>query len=108
MEFDSLVQQALAGLDTTHPVKPEPISDTDASSKSLDEILNVISGGGNKGAPTQPEKPSPHESVLDKLIAELKSGTEEVLKAAAQPTGQNPPVPQNPFGPEEDWGEERY
>lgn len=102
MEIDGLVQQVLSGLDTTHPVKPEPVSDLDATNKSLEQILGSISS-----TPAQ-EKPSPHESVLDKLIAELKSGTEEVLKSSAPKTMQNPPVPNYPFGPEEDWGEERY
>lgn len=96
MEIDGLVQQVLSGLDTTHPTKPEPVSDLDAATKSLEEILNSIST-------PPPETPTPHESALDKLIAELQNPVNRT-----EQTGQNPPVPLNPFGPQEDWGEERY
>ena len=97
MEIDGLVQQVLSGLDATHPTKPEPVSDIDATTKSLEEILNSIST-------PPPETPTPHETALDKLIAELQNtGPDRTVQ-----TGQNQPVPSNPFGPQEDWGEERY
>lgn len=98
MEIDGLVQQVLTGLDMTHPTKPQPVSDLDAATKSLDEILNSIST-------PPPEAPTKHETALDKLIAELQSVTPT---ASTGQTGQNQPVPLTPFGPEEDWGEERY
>ena len=99
MEIDGLVQQVLTGLDMTHPTKPEPVSDLDATTKSLDEILNSIST-------PPPEAPTKHETALDKLIAELQSATP--LSPNPEQTGQNQPVPLTPFGPQEDWGEERY
>jgi hypothetical protein len=96
MEINGLVDQVLSGLDATHPVKPEPVSDADAASKSLEEILQAISN------PAQKEPPVQEESALDKLIAELKKTT------ALATTGQNPPVQPDPFGPKEEWGEEQY
>lgn len=97
MEIDGLVQQVLTGLNMTHPAKPEPVSDLDATTKSLEEILNSITT-------PPPETPTQHESALDKLIAELQANP---VNKTAQ-TGQNQPAPLNPFGPQEDWGEERY
>lgn len=100
MEIDGLVQQVLSGLDSTHPVKPEPVSDLDATNKSLEEILTAIST-------PPPETPAPQESVLDKLIEELKnSATPSSL--SEDPKKKNPIEENNPFGVTEDWGEERY
>lgn len=92
--MDGLVQQVLTGLDTTLPVKPEPVSDVDASTKLLDDIFNSISN-------PPPEDPTKNETSLDKLITELKMLSEPQ-------TGENQKPPENPFGPQEDWGEERY
>lgn len=101
MELDGLVKQVLTGLDSTHPVKPEPVSDLDATNKSMDDIFNSITT-------PSPEDPAPQEQILDKLINELKSTITPNAPEKDQASSQDPFGDKNPFGDQEDWGEERY
>lgn len=97
--MDGFVQQVLSGLDSTDP-KPGPVQD--ATDKSLEQILNSITI-------PPPEAPTPQESVLDKLIMELRNpATGEPKTIPTNTPAPQPDLEPNPFGSTEDWGEERY